>query len=148
MAQSAQNLYSEHPTDTLFANRENNQRTSSIVTFAPDSESFYYHSTAFYYKNRARLHFHVTNEFVAHFGLVRGLIEFIRPGSLKFSYPSGQKKMEIDLDVDQFEELHKLFRAVHVELLKELRFKTELKKAIEFEQKYRREVAELYLAVG
>lgn len=148
MAPSAQPLFKEQPSNTLYANLESTNKTSSIITFAPDSDSFYYHSTAFYYKNRARLHFNVTNEYLAHFGLVRGLIEFIRPSQLKFNYPYSQKKMEIDLDIDQFEELHQLFRAVHVELLKELRFKNELKKAIEFEQKYRREVAELYLAVG
>lgn len=148
MAHSAQTLFKEQPAHILYPTLESTRKTSSIITFTPESDTFYIHPTSFYYKNRARLQFNVTQEFQAYFGLIKGLIEFIRSRELNFRYPANQKQMEIDLDVNQFEELHQLFRAVYTELLKEVQFRAELKKAIEFEQQYKREVAERYLAVG
>jgi hypothetical protein len=148
MVQIAQTSFNEQPVDILYPNFKHNTKTNSILTFTSEEDSFYYHHTAFYYKNRARLHFNVTNKFLAYYGLIKGLIAFNKPGELKFNFPAGQKLMVIDLDVNQFEALNKLFRTVYAALLKEVQFRAELKKAIAFEQRYRREVAELYLAVG
>ena len=148
MAQSAQSLFSERYENILLTSSERKSTTSSIVTFTPDSDTFYYHHNAFYYKNRARLQFNVTNEFLSQFVLIRGLIEFIRPKHLRFTFTPDRKSMEIDLEVSEFDELNLLFRRVYSELRKEIRFKAALKRAIAFDQAYQRERAEIYQAVG
>ena len=66
---------------------------------------------------------------------------------MKFTFTPDQKQIETDLGVTQFEELNKLFLIVYREVLKEIRFKAALKKAIEFEQRYKREGAEIYSGV-
>ena len=146
MAQSAQSLFNDRYEDIVLSPSES--KSSSIVTFTPDVDTFYYHHNAFYYKERARLQFNVTNEFVSHFILIRGLIEFTRAKHLKFTFAPDIKRMEIDLEVGQFDELSQLFRTVYSELKKEIRFKIALKKAIEFDEQYKREREQIYLAVG
>ena len=148
MAQSAQSLFSERYENIVLASSASKSTTSSIVTFTPDSDAFYYHHNAFYYKDRAKLHFNVTNEFLSHVVLIRGLIEFTRSKELKFTFTPDRRGIEIDLEVGQFDELTKLFRRVYSELKKEIRFRVALKRAIEVDREYQRERADIYLAVG
>jgi hypothetical protein len=147
MAQSAQLLYNDRHADILLAQFESTTKTRTL-TFTPDEDTFYFHPTASYYKNRACLHFNLTTEFLPHSVLVRGLIEFTRPKHLRFIYSADRKRMEIDLEVSQFDELTQLFRTVYSELRREIQFKAALRKAIEFEREYKRESEEVYLAVG
>jgi hypothetical protein len=147
MAQSAQSLYNDRHADLILSQFEVTTRTRAL-TFTPDEDTFYFHPTASYYKNRARLHFNLTNEYLPHFILIRGLIEFNRPKHLKFTYASDRKRMEIDLEVSEFDELTKLFRTVYAEVRKEIQFKTVLRKQIAFEREYRLESAAVYMAIG
>lgn len=145
MALGAQNLFNEQEQHILFPNRRSNSETpSSVSNFILKGDKFYDQPAAFYYKDRARLRFNVSDEFSKYFVLIKGLIEFSRPSQLKFTFTPDQKQIETDLDVIQFEELNKLFLVVYRELLKEIRFKTALKNAIEFEQRYKREGAKVY----
>ena len=105
---------------------------------------FFEKTSAFYYNDRARLYFRVTNPFVSYFALLKGLIEFTRPGFLQFVYHADQKIFEIDLPREQFSELKKLLQNVHQLLLREIQFKVNLKKAIQFEERYKREMAAIY----
>lgn len=105
---------------------------------------FFEKTSAFYYNERARLYFKVTTPFVSHFALLKGLIEFTRPGHLQFTYQADQKVFEIDLPRDQFSELKKLLQNVHQLVLREIQFKANLKKAIQFEERYKREMAAIY----
>lgn len=148
MALGAHNLFNEREQHILFPNRKSDIETPSTVTnFILKGDKFYHQPAAFYYKDRARLRFNVTDEFSKHFVLIKGLLEFSRPSQLKFTFTQDQKQIETDLGVTQFEELNNLFLIVYRELLKEIRFKAALKKAIEFEQRYKREGAEVYSAV-
>ncbi|MBA4053463.1 MAG: hypothetical protein C0490_02005 [Marivirga sp.] len=147
MAQTAQ-LFNEQHQDILFPNRENNNKSvSNNVAAIFNSDSFYHQPTAFYYNDRARLQFNLTDVFSTHFVLVKGLIEFSRPSTLKFKFTPDQKAIETDVPVNQFEELANLFLIVYKELHKEIRFKAALKRAIQFEQRYNQERTEVYSGV-
>jgi hypothetical protein len=147
MAQTAQ-LFTEQHNDILFPNREsNNTSVSNNLRAIFSGDSFYQHPTAFYYNDRARLQFNVTDEFFTQFILIKGLIEFSRPNTLKFKFTLDQKAIETDLPVNQFGELANLFLNIDKELNKEIRFKAALKRAIQFEQRYNQERAEVYSSV-
>lgn len=146
MAQTAQ-LFTEQHNDILFPNREHNKSVSNNLTAIFNDDSFYHQPIAFYYNERARLQFIVTDTFSTYFILIKGLIEFSRPNTLKFNFTSDQKIIETDLSINQFEELANLFHSVHKELHKEIRFKAALKRAIQFEQRYNQERAEVYSSV-
>ena len=148
MALRAQNLFNEQDHPILFPNHGNhNAKASYHLNSILKGDRFYDQPSTFYYKERARLHFAVADEFSKHFILIKGLIEFSRSSSLKFSFIADQKRIEINLEVNQFEELNQLFLTVHTEMLKEIRFKAALKKAIEFEQRYKQEAAKVYLTL-
>jgi hypothetical protein len=108
------------------------------------AEGQFYKPAAFYYKNRARLYFTLTEEFSAHFGLIKGLIEFYRSRHLKFTFNPDKKLFETDLEATRFADLAKLLDIVYDQVLREIRFKAALKKAILFEQRYKLESAEVY----
>jgi hypothetical protein len=121
------------------------QDKSVVPTQDPFPENWFFEKTsAFYYNERARLYFKVTTPFTLHFALLKGLIEFTRPGYLQFTYQADQKIFEIDLPRDQFPELKKLLQNVHQLLLREIQFKANLKKAIQFEERHKREMAAIY----
>jgi hypothetical protein len=107
-------------------------------------EWFFEKTSAFYYNERARVYFKIKPAFVSYFALLRGLIEFTRSGYQQFTYQADQKVFGIDLPRDQFSELKKLLQNVHQLLLQEIQFKENLKKAIAFEERYKREMASIY----
>lgn len=146
MAQPAQ-LFNEQRNDILFPNRSNNESVSHNLAAIFSVDSFYQQPTAFYYNDRARLQFIITSEFAPHFILIKGLIEFARPNTLKFKFKTDEKHVEIDLALSQFEELMTFLPVVYLGLQKELKFKAALKKAIQFEEKYKRERDEVYSSV-
>lgn len=107
-------------------------------------DRFYHQPAAFYYKDRVRFCFTTTPEFVAHFILIKGLIEFHRSRHLRFMFDHDKKQIRADLAVTHVAALHQLLEVVYNEVLQEIRFKAALKKAILFEERYKQECAEVY----
>ncbi|MBT1700252.1 hypothetical protein KK083_25415 [Fulvivirgaceae bacterium PWU4] len=112
----------------------------SLVT----EDRFYDQPAAFYYKDQVRFCFTATPEFAAHFILIKGLVEFHRSRHLQFTFDLNKKQFEADLAVTHVGALHQLLEVVYSEVLREIRFKAALKKAILFEERYRQACAEVY----
>ncbi len=146
MALAAQSI-NEH-CDILFTGGEGNHLPfKNNLASVFDGESFFHEPTAFYYNDRTRLQFRVKDEFATHFVLIKGLVEFTRPATLKFKFTVIDGLIETDVDVNQFDELKSLLNLVFNELWKELKFKASLKKAIQFEERYKLERAEVYSTI-
>jgi hypothetical protein len=96
----------------------------------------------FYYEGRIRLTFSVAGK--SDFGLIRGLLEFNRPNTLRFRYDGKNRTVGTDLRADQLEELQELLARVRELLEGEKRFRHALKLAIDFENRYRLERDSVY----
>ena len=107
-------------------------------------KQFFEMPTTFYYQNRAQLSFTITREFLPYFILIKGLIEFSRSRDLRFSFNTDTKIFDVDLEINQLGDLSSLLMLVHGLLLKEIGFKRALKKAIQFEERYKLESAAVY----
>lgn len=122
----------------------NSGENQSYLNSLFHEDQFFTPPVASYYNNRARLRFGIATEYSAYFILIKGLIEFSRSGHLRFVFNTDKKLFEIDLQINQFPDLSNLLTTVYGQTLKEIRFKAALKKAIQFEQRYRLESAEVY----
>lgn len=115
--------------------------------FIFEDERFFTRENSLYYNDRARITFSLAGEFSSYFILVKGLTEFYRPKHLKFAFDQSRKAITIDLAVAELHDLSKLLRVVQQELLREISFKAALRRAIEFEKRYRLEAEEVYRGV-
>jgi hypothetical protein len=96
-------------------------------------------SGVFLIRDNAHFSFHVSETFAPHFTLVKGLIEFNRPKDLLFTYDRVDKRIEIKIIRQQLESLAQFLHSVNEWLTQELRFKTQLKVVLDFEDRYRKE---------
>jgi hypothetical protein len=146
-ASSLSGIQSLHSSLTL-STQESDQDKQVHAEFLFEDERFFNRENSLYYNDRARISFTLAGEFSSHFILVKGLTEFYRPKHLKFAFDHNRKAFTIDLAVAEINDLSKLLRVVQQELLREISFKAALRRAIEFEKRYRLEAAEVYAYQG
>lgn len=137
-----QALHISH-TEPVFSLAEN-QETVSIEDLSSVENQFYYQSPAFYYKDRAKLGFRLTERFQPYFALIKGLIEFHRSRDLRFTFNRPSASFEIDLEIKHSGDLNDFLVKVYGWLNQEIQFKATLKKIIQFENRYKLEKAALY----
>lgn len=134
-------------TEPVFSLTES-QEIVSLGGLSSVENQFYYESPAFYYKDRAKLGFRLTEKFQPYFAFIKGLIEFHRSRDLRFTFNRSEASFEIDLEIKHSGELDDFLVKIYGWLNQEIQFKATLKKIIQFENRYNREKAELYNALN
>lgn len=137
-----QSLYTHQ--SVLSAVRKDVDNSRNYVNTYFTGNELHQKPTVFYYKESARLQFAVTDSLSPHFILIKGLIEFNRSREMKFTFDRDKKAFTVDLAVAQLEELNKMISRVYELVLSELRFKAALRRAIQFEARYKAEAVQVY----
>lgn len=86
----------------------------------------------------------LTDQYAKYFVLLRGLLEFSRPKSIKVSSDMTQKTFNVEISEAQFAHFVSYIETIQGWLIKEIKFKEALKALITFEKKVKQEQAILY----
>ncbi len=114
------------------------------LTAGMDSNGLFDKVSSIYNEERVRLILSVSEEFSSDFALVRGLIEFNRPRHLAFEYNQELRTVEADIRSNRLGELEQFLSLVFDLMVRERRFRGDLKRAIEFENRSRLERERIY----
>ena len=132
-------------TDERVISRNSHHDTGEIDThLALTANGLYQKALPFYYRERVRLTFVVSDKFKRDFSLIRGLIEFHRPRNLVFSFDRKYTSVGIDISAHQLDQLQAFLSKVFEWIVKEKQFRHALKLAIEFENRHRIERDSIY----
>lgn len=126
--------------DTLDDSRVNHEDVSTAFI----EDGLFKDVAPLYYRTRVRLSFALSEDFHAHFVMMKGLIEFYRSKGFTFQYNFKQRAIEIDIEVSQITELQQFLKKISIWLKEELRFKDALKRVLKFENQYKLERAAVY----
>ncbi len=99
---------------------------------------------AIFLVDRYDITFTLSNKFAEHFVLLRGLLEFSRPKTIRIISSPIDKSFHVEFSENEADHL-----VIHMEtvlnwLVKEIKFKESLRTLINFEEKMKREQARLY----
>lgn len=94
--------------------------------------------------DRYDLTFTLTNKYAGYFVLLRGLLEFSRPRTIRINHSTGDKSFRIEFSEKEADHIVSYIETMLNSLLKEIKFKESLRALINFEQKVKREQALLY----
>lgn len=94
--------------------------------------------------DRYNITFTLSNKFAGHFVLLRGLLEFSRPRTIKISANASDKTFHVELSENEADYFVSYVETILKSLLKEIKFKESLRALINFEQKVKREQVLLY----
>lgn len=94
--------------------------------------------------DRYDLTFTLTKKYAGHFVLLRGLLEFSRPRTIKINSNTSDKSFRVEFSEKEADHIVSYIEAMLNSLLKEIKFKDSLRTLINFEQKVKREQALLY----
>jgi|GEM_PF-6731428 hypothetical protein len=84
--------------------------------------------------NLVNLAFSVKPDFRRHFGLLIGLLEFHRTSAFSFAYHRNDHRISVSINSNQYANLISLLRFIADLLVREVAFKSHLRKVIEFER--------------
>src|SRR5689334_21302702 len=95
----AQNLYIHQSVPALFHKEivKTKEGQRSIFNGKKSVAGFLELTGNFFYVSRLRATFKVSEKFLAHFGLIKGLIEFNRSKDVEFSFNNEEKTIEFDI---------------------------------------------------
>ncbi|MBT1703920.1 hypothetical protein [Chryseosolibacter indicus] len=103
--------------------------------------------SSFTYGKRTRLSLTLKDEFINHFVMVKGLLEFSRSKDYQFSYNVAERSFLVDFDESLEDGLKELLTFVSARLSEEIRFKKALTQIREIEARHKEELAALYKAL-
>jgi hypothetical protein len=102
---------------------------------------------AFLHKQSVKLDLSLSPDFQSYFILLKGLIEFHRPRNFKFFFNREGQSVSIEIDLNEINLLRQFLSDISLWLVRELKFKAELKKVLAFEARYKVEKALIYQGV-
>jgi hypothetical protein len=134
------NLFVYNPKSVI---TDTTAKADQIVREVASVADFIQGGTVLIYNHRVRLTTKAKLN-LKEFILLRGLIEFHRPANFFFTYDRAERTIVADFRESEFETVKEFFHDVTRWLATELRFKSALKKIIDFESLYRAERSSLY----
>jgi len=145
----AQNLFIHQSVPSLFHKEEFNTKSGqqSIFRRKKSIAGFLELTGNFFYVSRLRVTFNVTENFIPHFGLIKGLIEFNRSKEVSFWFNNQEKTIEFDIPAKNQQILEAFLENIHALLENESIFKARLKSVLEFERRYAVEKKEYYRSI-
>ena len=99
---------------------------------------------AIFLVDRYNLTFTLSNKFAEHFVLLRGLLEFSRPKTIRIVSSPIDKSFHVEFSENEADHLVTHMETILTWLVKEIKFKESLSALINFEEKMKREQARLY----
>lgn len=101
-------------------------------------------SVNFMHPDRYEVGFTLTNKFASHFVLLRGLLEFSRPKTIKVTANRADQSFYTEFSESQADDVVSYIETITGWFVKETKFKEAVRALIIFEQKVKREHAMLY----
>ena len=99
---------------------------------------------AIFLLDRYDITFTLSNKFSGHFVLLRGLLEFSRPKSIRITSSSIDKSFHVEFSENDADRIVTYLETILKWLVKEINFKVSLRTIINFQEKMKREQSILY----
>jgi hypothetical protein len=145
MTQTATSIYSEEiylvTLQQEIASQEKIEKLGQTITI---DNALFGNVIPFFYNDRIRLTFFISEKYKARFALVRGIVEFNRTKAFSFLYNKTEKMVECDISIDELASLQKFLQRVLQWTEQEVAFKKMLKHVIDFENQSKKVSERVY----
>jgi hypothetical protein len=128
--------FSKKENDAIDRLTKNKILTVSSIKFTP--------AGGILFTDHYAISFSLTDKLASHFVLLRGLLEFSRPKTMKVTADSTDKTFYTEFTESQVDDVVTYIETIAGWLVKEIRFKEALRSLIIFEKSVKRTYAELY----
>jgi hypothetical protein len=150
MAQTAKSFSAEHH---LYVARDRstietlNARNESVTSEFKNAILVLDIKRVFLHKDSVKFDLSLSSEYQSYFILLKGLIEFHRPKDFKFHFTKEDQSVSIEIGVNEINLLRQFLSDISFWLVKELKFRSDLKKVLAFEARYKAEKELIYRGV-